>query len=178
MTYGAGLVLLLALVGVGLAWHDAPPRPAPGQRLAWTDLTPPGWHPVTGGADIASLRDDSPAARARWAALQTAWESAPLRHDLDGVEAQLSGYLVPLEGGRQGLTEFLLVPYYGACIHSPPPPANQVVWVRLSEPLPTPASFAQVEVTGRLSVQRQRSTLAASGYRMDGTAVAKGREGL
>jgi hypothetical protein len=178
MKYGASVMLLLALGGVGLVWHDSPTRLAPGQHLAWTDLTPPGWHPLAGGADITALRDESPAAQARWEALQTAWESAPLRSDLDGVDIRLSGYLVPLEGNKLGLTEFLLVPYYGACIHSPPPPANQVVWVRLSEPLPMPASFAQVEVTGRLSVQRQRSVLAASGYRLDGTAVVKAREGL
>lgn len=178
MKYGAGLVLLLALGGVGWAWHDAPRPPVAGQRLAWTDLAPPGWKPFAGGGDIASLRDDTPAARARWAALQTAWESAPLRHDLDGVEVRLAGYLVPLEGNRQGLTEFLLVPYYGSCIHSPPPPANQVVWVRLQTPLPTPPSFAQVEVTGRLTVQRQRSALAASGYRMDGNAVLQQRSGI
>lgn len=177
MKVGAGLVLMLALAGVSFAWLDAPPGPVPGQRLAWSDLMPPGWQPATGGADMASLRDDSAAARVRWAALQVAWDSAPLRHDLDGIEAELAGYLVPLEAGPYGLTEFLLVPYDGACIHSPPPPANQVVWVRLLKPMPPPASFSVVVVSGRLSVQRQRSTLAASGYRLDGVAVVNGREG-
>jgi hypothetical protein len=171
MKLAAGVVVVLALAGVAWAWHDAPPAPTPGQALAWADLVPPGWQPLTAGVDVAALRDDSPAARERWAALQQLWESAPLRHDLDGIDVRLSGYVVPLEATGAGLTEFLLVPYYGACIHSPPPPANQIVWVRLREPMPHPGSFAQVQASGRLAVQRQRSALAASGYRLDAARV-------
>lgn len=80
------------------------------------------------------MRCDSAAGRAKWAELQRVWETAPLKHTLDGVQVRISGYVVPLAGDMHGLTELLLVPYFDACIHSPPPPANQVVWVRLRTP--------------------------------------------
>ena len=54
---------------------------------------------------------------------------------LNGQYVKLPGYVVPLESDAGGLlSEFLLVPYYGACIHVPPPPSNQIVYVRLNKP--------------------------------------------
>ena len=47
---------------------------------------------------------------------------------------RLPGYVVPLEQTAQGMRELLLVPHFGACIHTPPPPANQVVHVVLERP--------------------------------------------
>jgi uncharacterized protein len=129
-------------------------------------LIPPGWTPVAGGAQLAALRDDSPAGRARWEELQQAWANAPLRQTLDGAEVRISGYAVPLDGGADGMRELLLVPYFGACIHTPPPPANQIIWVRLRKPAHGVGSFDVIEVAGRLSVSRQQSTLATSGYAM------------
>ena len=52
---------------------------------------------------------------------------------LDGENIRLPGYLLPLEFENKKVTEFLLVPWVGACIHTPPPPPNQIVHVKLSE---------------------------------------------
>ena len=49
--------------------------------------------------------------------------------DLDGRYVLLPGYVVPLEFSDSRIIEFLLVPWVGACIHKPPPPANQIVHV-------------------------------------------------
>lgn len=55
-------------------------------------------------------------------------------HELDGQLVRIPGYVVPLDGTEQGrYTEFLFVPYMGACIHSPPPPPNQIILVRAPE---------------------------------------------
>ncbi len=55
---------------------------------------------------------------------------APVVKSLDGQQVKLPGYIVPLEVNEEGrTTEFLLVPYYGACIHVPPPPPNQIVHI-------------------------------------------------
>ncbi len=55
---------------------------------------------------------------------------APVVKELDGQQVKLPGYIVPLEVSEEGrTTEFLLVPYYGACIHVPPPPSNQIVHI-------------------------------------------------
>lgn len=56
--------------------------------------------------------------------------NAPVVKSLDGQQVKLPGYIVPLEVSEEGrTTEFLLVPYYGACIHVPPPPSNQIVHI-------------------------------------------------
>jgi hypothetical protein len=53
---------------------------------------------------------------------------------LDGTKVRIPGYIVPLEADDQGrLTEFFLVPFLGACIHVPPPPPNQIVYVKLPQ---------------------------------------------
>ncbi len=53
--------------------------------------------------------------------------------DLDGEKIRLPGYLLPLEFADKKVTEFLLVPWIGACIHTPPPPPNQIVHVKLDK---------------------------------------------
>ncbi|UCB55828.1 MAG: DUF3299 domain-containing protein [Thiotrichales bacterium] len=52
---------------------------------------------------------------------------------LDGKNIRIPGYLLPLEFKEKKVTEFLLVPWVGACIHTPPPPPNQIVHVKLQE---------------------------------------------
>ncbi|WP_084429029.1 DUF3299 domain-containing protein [Aliagarivorans marinus] len=58
---------------------------------------------------------------------------ALLNQEVLSSEVRLAGFVVPLEWHNQHVTEFLLVPYFGACVHAPPPPANQIVHVRLEE---------------------------------------------
>ena len=52
---------------------------------------------------------------------------------LDGAAVKIPGYLLPLEFSDRKITEFLLVPWVGACIHTPPPPPNQIVHVTLDQ---------------------------------------------
>jgi len=50
--------------------------------------------------------------------------------DLDGMNVRIPGYIVPLDFSAEAKhTEFLLVPYFGACLHTPPPPPNQIIFV-------------------------------------------------
>lgn len=125
---------------------------------------------------LALIRDDSPAGRARWDELQQRWASAPLRDSADGTLVRISGYAVPLDGAVGGLTELLLVPYFGACIHAPPPPANQIIWVKLRTPVKGLGSFDVVEIAGRLRVSRQLSALATSGYAMHDAVLLSRKE--
>lgn len=157
--------------------EDAGPPPAGVRELAWTELMPPGWDPrhpsgrPASGADmdpdaLAALSDDDPAARRMLAELQDAFERAPVRPDLDGQRVRLRGYVVPLGVGWGGTDEFLLVPYYGACIHSPPPPPNQIVHVKAPAKLLGVRSMSVVTVTGRIEAHALSSVLATSGYRL------------
>lgn len=70
---------------------------------------------------------------------------------LDGQTVRLPGYVLPLEITGKKVTEFLLVPWVGACIHTPPPPPNQIVHVKADAPFEVTSLFAPVWVTGRLS---------------------------
>jgi hypothetical protein len=91
---------------------------------------------------------------------------------LEGERVRLPGFIVPLEVDAAGkITEFLLVPYVGACIHVPPPPPNQIVYVRI-RPAMTPASeYAAFWITGQIKVATSRSTLAATAYTLQADRV-------
>ena len=79
--------------------------------------------------------------------------------------------MVPLEDTKDGMKEFLLVPYFGACIHSPPPPANQIVHVLLSKPVKRFRLMDTVWVTGVLSATRTDSHMGVASYRLDARLV-------
>ena len=99
--------------------------------------------------------------------------------ELEGKMIRMPGYALPLEYTEGGVKEFLLVPYVGACIHVPPPPPNQMVFVRLSEEFVVDDLYAPVWITGRMTVQRSNQALSfvdgqsevATGYTLDGIAV-------
>ena len=79
---------------------------------------------------------------------------------LDGQIVRIPGYALPLEFSGVAVKEFLLVPYFGACIHVPPPPPNQMVFVALEEPYVVNELFAPVWITGRMSVERSSKSLS------------------
>jgi hypothetical protein len=112
--------------------------------------------------------DDSPEAMI---AMRELWDRAPTVPDLDGVVVKLPGYVVPLEYSPDALREFLLVPYFGACIHSPPPPANQIVHVLAASPVKGLRAMEVVFVVGTLRAKRGESSMGASGYRVDQATV-------
>ncbi len=86
---------------------------------------------------------------------QRAYASNP---DLDNRAVRIPGYLLPLEFADRDVTEFLLVPYVGACIHTPPPPPNQIVYVS-SEGFPNPGRFQPVWVEGAMHVDPSTAKL-------------------
>ena len=97
---------------------------------------------------------------------------------LDGQHVRIAGYLLPLEYDETHVTEFLLVPYVGACIHVPPPP-NQIVYVRFSAGYKLPRLFSPVWVEGQIRVGGSKQKLflvdgsadIPVGYRLEAKAV-------
>ncbi len=73
-----------------------------------------------------------------------------LNKKLDGQTVRMPGYALPLETTEDGVTEFLLVPYVGACIHVPPPPPNQIVHAQLSTAFRLDGLYQPVWITGEL----------------------------
>ena len=99
--------------------------------------------------------------------------------ELDGQIVRIPGYALPLEFAGIAVKELLLVPYFGACIHVPPPPPNQMVFVTLDEPYVVTELFAPVWITGRMNVERSTTSLAyvdgraslETGYTLTGTGI-------
>ncbi len=97
--------------------------------------------------------------------------NAPLIGELDGQFVKIPGFIVPLEGDAERVTEFLLVPYFGACIHVPPPPSNQIVHVRIEQGVEVLNISDAVWVTGNLSTEGWVGDIASVGYTMQGVDV-------
>ena len=91
--------------------------------------------------------------------------------DYNGQVVRLPGYIVPLEYDGAGVTAFILVPYVGACIHVPPPPANQLVMVTAEEPYESSGLFEAVNVVGEFSASVADTELAEIGYSITDAAV-------
>ena len=92
---------------------------------------------------------------------------APVVQSLDGKRVHIGGYVVPLDFEATRVKEFLLVPFVGACIHVPPPPANQIVYVKTEQGFDVQGTFDPVWVTGTLTVTPAFTGLAEAGYTLD-----------
>ena len=126
------------------------------------------------GVDVKGLLAKAEALR-----LEVERRGTLVNQDLAGKVIRMPGYALPLEQSADGVTEFLLVPYVGACIHVPPPPANQIVFVSLSTPYKINNLYEPVWITGRMNVEAASRNLSfvdgaapvQTGYRIDGVAV-------
>lgn len=169
-----GIILLLA----GCHSPESPPPSvaADVRTLEWDELMPADFEPeaIFKDVDIASLADDSPRAQELMTQLRKLWDEAPIVEALDGLRVRLPGFAVPLEMNGEAVSQFLLVPFYGACIHVPPPPANQTVLVKAAAGVNIyiRQAFDTVWVTGRLAVHRADTELAKAGYTLTATEVS------
>lgn len=91
---------------------------------------------------------------------------------LEGANIKLPGFIVPLDVGKDGLvTEFFLVPYFGACIHVPPPPPNQIVYVRMAKGVALDSIYEAYWITGRMKTTNKTTRLGAAAYQLDANKV-------
>lgn len=142
-------------------------------ELDWESLVPPGFEEaiIATEQELASLEDEDPRAEALMAKLRDEWAKAPVVDALDNSLVKLPGFVVPLEGDGQQVRQFLLVPYYGACIHEPPPPANQTVLVDAPNDTRIRSAFETVWIYGRLRVERADTEMATAGYRIQAQKI-------
>jgi uncharacterized protein len=123
----------------------------------------------------AGVSDADDRAESVWLEMQALQRLARGNPAVDGRLVRIIGYVVPLERNRDGLRSLLLVPYFGACIHAPPPPANQVIYIALDKPQRGLRTMDIVSAEGRLVLERQDKELAASSYRLAGATLAPAR---
>lgn len=165
------LFALLAALFLGQATHAADPYP----EIKWEALVPKGWDPSRDlkNLNLGSLQDSDPRAMEALEKLKALWDNAPAEPAHNGKKIRLAGYVLPLERDKEGkVTEFLLVPYYGACIHTPPPPANQIIHAKSAKPLAGVKMMEALWVYGTLNVQRGETTWGVAGYRLTVDRIA------
>jgi len=173
--------LLLGLLLAATA-HAAPPPPAVGTPAPHpsADATRPGtisWEDLVPETARGSYKAGPPPAvhdylsgESGLAAQQP--QDFSVNTSLDGRRIRLPGFIVPLELDAEGrVTEFFLVPYYGACIHVPPPAPNQMLYVTYPQGLVLESMYAAYWISGRLATHTRQSKLGAAAYALAASGV-------
>ena len=161
-------------VGDRLKQNSAQPKvKTPYKDMQWDALVPKGWDPskLFQNENFDMMSDADPKAMALLKKIREVWDNAPVNEELNGAKIRIPGFLVPLEGSKKTFTEFLLVPYFGACIHTPPPPANQIIHVTAVKPLKSAGIMDAVWVSGTLKTSHTKNDMGDAGYKMAGEVI-------
>ncbi len=174
------LLLVVLIAGLLVGWtgwfkKDKNAEAIEGaQELSWDNLIPSDYVPPENPLaemsmdELDKLFDGSEESNKQLEEINEIMSYAPVVEDLDGEIVSIPGYVVPLESDNpKTIREFLLVPYMGACIHTPPPPANQLVFAKSEKKIKFEGLYKPVVITGRMSTETVVSDLAESGYQME-----------
>ena len=168
------LLLVFILTSVALA---SSPR-----VVDWDELMPPGYveslnklseESSFGISDLFSFDDDTEEAQNAYEELRSLLNSAPIVPELNNQEVKIPGFVVPLDFDfvTETFQNFLLVPYFGACIHTPPPPSNQIVYVTAKEKLDQNWLDYAIWVSGILSTESKSNEYGIAGYSMENATL-------
>ena len=152
-------IALVSLILTSFVSSANPPK-----EIFWEDLIPQGHMQINTQAQANHEGSEQ-----NWVQPDL---NAPVVKALDGKSVSLPGFVVPLEGDSEVITEFLLVPYFGACIHVPPPPPNQIVHVTIKGGVPIDSLYDAIVVTGVIRTQTWSGEIAQVGYTMKAVGVA------
>ena len=97
-------------------------------------------------------------------------QTTPLIDLAVGAPVRIAGYLVPFDDGTEETSEFLVVPSAGMCVHTPPPPANQMILAR-AQGGPAKMLTGAVWIYGKLDLQTGDSPYGQTAYRMNADAI-------
>ena len=162
---------LLGFILTGVALASDP------RVVEWEELMPPGYveslNKLTeetsyGVSNIFSFDDDTEEAQKAYDELRAMLSSAPIVPELNNQEIRIAGFIVPLDFDfvTETFQNFLLVPYFGACIHTPPPPSNQIVYVTAKETLDQNWLDYAIWASGTLSTESKSNEYGIAGYSM------------
>ena len=177
LLFASGAAVLLTLSGMkGSPVALAARSRRDYREIDWDALLPPHWvaeikSQMAAIGKMGFLIDGTEAADEAMKSLRQKWDNAPIDPAHIDQAIRIAGYVVRLDAERKAMREFLLVPYFGACIHLPPPPANQIILVRLARPAGALASMDTVWVEGTLREARVDTGMAVSGYALDADQI-------
>ena len=171
--------MMLALLGLAID-RMAMAETEGYKTIEWNDLMPDPWvkemtKEMAALSKMSYLQDTSDEANKAMNAMRKKLDDAPIVKTQLNKKIRIPGYAVPLDAERSEKREFLLVPYFGACIHTPPPPANQIVLVRptaQSKIKKMPESMDVLWVEGELKVGRVSTSQGVSGYMLEAISIA------
>lgn len=157
------------------------------KTIEWTDLIPKGdldalLNPPKYITDVedGSFEDQisnqmtNKIADANSDAYQQALSSTKVLAEMDGKFLRIPGFIVPLDfDDNQTITEFFLVPFFGACIHVPPPPPNQIIYVKYPKGVKVDALYDPFWISGILHTSLIENDTATSAYSMTMHAFEK-----
>ena len=147
------LLALHLVVGFGDASAQSP------REIDWLELMPP--------EDLAALEAMGEVDHSG-AAMSQAMTSSRTVAKMDGAKGRIPGYVVPVSFDDRGrITELFLVPYFGACIHMPPPPPNQIIHIKPERPLPAGQIWDAFWAIGTVRIAMTENDMAQSAYSMD-----------
>ncbi|WED24440.1 DUF3299 domain-containing protein [Vibrio sp. JC009] len=134
-------------------------------ELSWLDLIPESERNNFNNLSMPPLEHSGDAA------LQL--KLGGVRQELNGSRVKIPGFVIPLEGNADKVSEFLLVPFLGACIHVPPPPPNQIIFVKFKDGAPVQDLWDVVYITGTIKTEPTMTDElgAESGYVIDGVSL-------
>lgn len=145
------------------------------ESVEWAALMPKDWDSGTQdfkSLGLALMGDDDPRAKAELERMKRSWGEVPVEASMNHRHIRIAGFVVPLDPtSARGTRELLLVPYFGACIHSPPPPANQVIHVRLAAPIAGIRMMDSIWVSGTLQTETTETDMGRAGYALDAQFV-------
>jgi hypothetical protein len=138
------------------------------QDIGWDSLLPEGWsvEKIMDDLKLNELGDNDPKAREALQKMREMWDKAPANPKINNRKVSIAGFVVPLDGERESTRDFLLVPYFGACIHAPAPPANQVIHVTVNKAANAVKLTPAALLYGTLRVVRSDTKLAITSYEM------------
>jgi len=152
---------------------EIPPMPGY-EPIVWEDLVPAGFSSdeiyAKYADQLASIEAGSPEANALYEEMQGEYDGDAINVELDGEKIQLAGFISPLNYDDDIITEFLFVPYFGACIHVPAPPANQTILVTVDKEdgFTIEETYGSVWIAGTISATSTTTDLATANYTIAG----------
>jgi len=147
------------------------------EEISWDKLIPAGYDPEEAIGkyikQLDKLQDNDQEAVVIYGKIQAELDNAPVNMALDGKNVKIPGFVAPLENDNGVINEFLLVPYFGACIHTPPPPMNQTVMIKAKkgQGVKSEDSSLAVWITGTLKAVEERTNIGAAGYRIENAVI-------
>jgi hypothetical protein len=179
----AGLLHLASVGSVALAQSDAaaPDINIEFRTVEWVDLIPPEVLEIllNPPSYIAEIEDGSAEdqitsqikntlAEKEEDAYQQALASTDVNPALNGQKIRIPGFVVPLEfDDEQVISQFFLVPYFGACLHMPPPPPNQIILVDAPDGVQMSALYEPFWLEGEVTTTVTENDMAKSAYSME-----------